>query len=83
MQIHVIFIRLPGHLGSSSDKKRTWKKRVCSVPQKNITTGDRQKLNLSSGQASHTGCICIFLIVSLKMIFLDEILTYSCAFFLF
>eukprot|EP00076_Gallus_gallus_P028496 XP_015152157.2 synaptonemal complex protein 2 [Gallus gallus] len=46
---------LPGHLGSSSDKKRTWKKRVCSVPQKNITTGDRQKLNLPSGQASHTG----------------------------
>ncbi|XP_021272283.1 synaptonemal complex protein 2 isoform X2 [Numida meleagris] len=45
---------LPGHLESSADKKRTWKKRACSVPEKNITTGDRQKLNLSSGQASHT-----------------------------
>ncbi|XP_072206186.1 synaptonemal complex protein 2 [Excalfactoria chinensis] len=45
----------PGHLGSASEKKRAWKKRVCSVPEKNITTGDIQKLNLSWGQASPTG----------------------------
>ncbi|XP_035199537.1 synaptonemal complex protein 2 [Oxyura jamaicensis] len=45
---------LPGLLESSSDKNRTWKKRVCSVPEKNITTGSRQKLNLSSGPTSHT-----------------------------
>ncbi|XP_032304427.1 synaptonemal complex protein 2 isoform X1 [Coturnix japonica] len=46
----------PGHLGSASEKK-TWKKRACSVPEKNITTGDRQKLNLSWGQASPTAPI--------------------------
>ncbi|XP_031446165.1 synaptonemal complex protein 2 [Phasianus colchicus] len=48
---------LPGHLKSSSDKKGTRKKRMCSVPEKNIATGDRQKLNLSSEQASHTAPI--------------------------
>ncbi|OXB78443.1 UNVERIFIED_CONTAM: hypothetical protein H355_007473, partial [Colinus virginianus] len=48
---------LPGPLESSSDKKRTWKKRPCSVPEENITTGDRQSLNLSSGQARHTDSI--------------------------
>ncbi|XP_065610477.1 synaptonemal complex protein 2 [Cyrtonyx montezumae] len=51
---------LPGHLENSSDKKRTWKKRPCSVPEENITTGDRQSLNLSSGQAYHTGYVHIF-----------------------
>ncbi|XP_071882768.1 synaptonemal complex protein 2 isoform X3 [Anas platyrhynchos] len=45
---------LPGLLESSSDKKRTWKKRACSVPENNITTGSTQKLNLSSGPTSHT-----------------------------
>ncbi|XP_047930548.2 synaptonemal complex protein 2 isoform X2 [Anser cygnoides] len=45
---------LPGLLESSSDKKRTWKKRACSVPEKNITTGGRQKLNLTSGPTSHS-----------------------------
>ncbi|XP_048818719.1 synaptonemal complex protein 2 isoform X3 [Lagopus muta] len=48
---------LPGHLKSSSDKKRTRKKRMCSVPEKNIATGDRQKLNLSLEQSSHTAPI--------------------------
>ncbi|XP_032054421.1 synaptonemal complex protein 2 [Aythya fuligula] len=46
---------LPGLLESSSDKKRTWKKRACSVPENTIATGSRQKLNLSSGPTSHTG----------------------------
>ncbi|XP_040431363.1 synaptonemal complex protein 2 isoform X2 [Cygnus olor] len=45
---------LPGLLESSSDKNRTWKKRACSVPEKNITTGGRQKLNLTSGPTSHS-----------------------------
>ncbi|KAM9178315.1 synaptonemal complex protein 2 [Mergus octosetaceus] len=45
---------LPGLLENSSDKKRTWKKRACSVPENNITTGSKQKLNLSSGPTSHT-----------------------------
>ncbi|XP_031412393.1 synaptonemal complex protein 2 isoform X2 [Meleagris gallopavo] len=48
---------LPGHLKSSSDKKRTRKKRMCSVPEKNIATCDRQKLDLSLEQASHTAPI--------------------------
>ncbi|XP_071671878.1 synaptonemal complex protein 2 isoform X2 [Patagioenas fasciata] len=34
-------------LESSFDKSKTCKKRACSVPQKNITTGDKQKLNPS------------------------------------
>ncbi|KAM6120816.1 synaptonemal complex protein 2 [Phoenicopterus ruber ruber] len=36
---------LSGLLESSFDKTKTWKKRACSVPKKNITTGDKQKLN--------------------------------------
>ncbi|KAK4812786.1 hypothetical protein QYF61_020571 [Mycteria americana] len=32
---------------SSFDETKTWKKRACSVPEKNITTGDKQKLNPS------------------------------------
>lgn len=42
---------------------------MCSVPEKNIATGDRQKLNLSLEQSSHTGCVLIFLSVSSKMVF--------------
>ncbi|PKK25172.1 synaptonemal complex protein 2 [Columba livia] len=34
-------------LESSFDKTKTCKKRACSVPQKNITTGDKQKLKSS------------------------------------
>ncbi|XP_075022736.1 synaptonemal complex protein 2 [Calonectris borealis] len=44
---------LPGLLESSSDKTKTWKKRACSVPEKNITTGDKQKLNPSLARTSH------------------------------
>ncbi|XP_069660230.1 synaptonemal complex protein 2 [Haliaeetus albicilla] len=39
---------LSGLLESSFDKTKTWKKRACSVPEKNITTGDKQKLNPTS-----------------------------------
>ncbi|XP_030359029.1 synaptonemal complex protein 2 [Strigops habroptila] len=38
---------LPCVLESSFDKSKAWKKRSCSVPEKNISTGDRQKLNQS------------------------------------
>ncbi|XP_028941450.1 synaptonemal complex protein 2-like, partial [Antrostomus carolinensis] len=38
---------LPGFLETSFDKTKTWKKRACSVPEKNITTGDKQKPNPS------------------------------------
>ncbi|XP_065547743.1 synaptonemal complex protein 2 [Lathamus discolor] len=38
---------LPCVLESSFDKSKTWKKRACSVPEKNITTGGKQKLNQS------------------------------------
>ncbi|XP_061231312.1 synaptonemal complex protein 2 [Neopsephotus bourkii] len=38
---------LPCVLESSFDKSKTWKKRVCSVPEKNITMGGKQKLNQS------------------------------------
>ncbi|XP_019326198.1 PREDICTED: synaptonemal complex protein 2 [Aptenodytes forsteri] len=44
---------LPGLLESSLDKTKTWKKRACSVPEKNITTGDKQKLNPSLAHTSH------------------------------
>ncbi|XP_064377656.1 synaptonemal complex protein 2 [Dromaius novaehollandiae] len=44
---------LPGLLESSSDKIKIWKKRACSVPETNITTCDKQKLNPSSGHTSH------------------------------
>ncbi|XP_067163690.1 synaptonemal complex protein 2 [Apteryx mantelli] len=44
---------LPGLLESSFDKIKTWKKRTCSVPETNITTCDKQKLNPSSGHTSH------------------------------
>ncbi|KAM6319283.1 synaptonemal complex protein 2 [Podargus strigoides] len=43
---------LSGLLECSFDKTKT-KKRVCSVPEKNITTGDKQKLNLSLPHTSH------------------------------
>ncbi|XP_068272578.1 synaptonemal complex protein 2 [Nyctibius grandis] len=44
---------LSGLLESSFDKTKTWKKRACSVPEKNITTGDKQKLNASLPRTSH------------------------------
>ncbi|XP_074964434.1 synaptonemal complex protein 2 [Phalacrocorax aristotelis] len=44
---------MPGLLESSFNKTKTWKKRACSVPEKNITTGDKQKLNPSSACLSH------------------------------
>ncbi|XP_051489265.1 synaptonemal complex protein 2 [Apus apus] len=42
-------------LESSLDKSKTWKKRACSVPEKNITIGDKQKLNPSLAHSSHPG----------------------------
>ncbi|XP_009997046.1 PREDICTED: synaptonemal complex protein 2 [Chaetura pelagica] len=42
-------------LESSLDKSKTWKKRACSVPEKNITIGDRQKLNPPLARSSHSG----------------------------
>ncbi|XP_072735218.1 synaptonemal complex protein 2 [Ciconia boyciana] len=44
---------LSGLLESSFDETKTWKKKACSVPEKNITTGDKQKLNLSLARTSH------------------------------
>ncbi|KAM6378685.1 synaptonemal complex protein 2 [Pluvialis apricaria] len=44
---------LSGLLESSFDKTQTWKKRACSVPEKNITTGDKEKLNLSLARTAH------------------------------
>ncbi|KAM6248271.1 synaptonemal complex protein 2 [Porphyrio hochstetteri] len=38
---------LPDLLESSFDKSKTWKTRACSVPEKNIITGDKQRLNSS------------------------------------
>ncbi|KAM6340262.1 synaptonemal complex protein 2 [Alca torda] len=46
---------LSGLLESSSDKTKTLKKRACSVPEQNITTGDKQKLNPSLTHTSHPG----------------------------
>ncbi|XP_030319039.1 LOW QUALITY PROTEIN: synaptonemal complex protein 2 [Calypte anna] len=40
-------------LESSFDKTKTWKKRACSVPKKNITTGDKQKLNPPLAHTPH------------------------------
>ncbi|XP_075294439.1 synaptonemal complex protein 2 [Opisthocomus hoazin] len=44
---------LSGLLESSFAKTKTWKKRGCSVPEKDITTGDKQKLNPSLARMSH------------------------------
>ncbi|XP_053814654.1 synaptonemal complex protein 2 isoform X3 [Vidua chalybeata] len=44
---------LPGLLENSFDKTETWKKRTFPLPEKNITTGDKQKPNLSLARASH------------------------------
>ncbi|XP_039575220.1 synaptonemal complex protein 2 [Passer montanus] len=44
---------LPGLLETSFDKTETWKKRTFPLPEKNITTGDKQKANLSLARASH------------------------------
>nr|XP_054500589.1 synaptonemal complex protein 2 [Agelaius phoeniceus] len=44
---------LPGLLETSFDKTETWKKRTFPLPEKNGTTGDKQKANLSLARASH------------------------------
>ncbi|KAM7038409.1 synaptonemal complex protein 2 isoform 2-T5 [Acridotheres tristis] len=44
---------LPGLLETSFDKTETWKKRAFPLPEKNVTTGDKQKPNLSLARASH------------------------------
>ncbi|KAI1233500.1 Synaptonemal complex protein 2, partial [Lamprotornis superbus] len=44
---------LPGLLETSFDKTETWKKRTFPLPEKNVTTGDKQKPNLSLARASH------------------------------
>ncbi|XP_038014705.1 synaptonemal complex protein 2 [Motacilla alba alba] len=44
---------LPGLLETSFDKIETWKKRTFPLPEKNVTTGDKQKANLSLARASH------------------------------
>ncbi|XP_062361162.1 synaptonemal complex protein 2 [Cinclus cinclus] len=44
---------LPGLLETSFDKTETWKKRTLPLPEKNVTTGDKQKPNLSLARASH------------------------------
>ncbi|KAL2297069.1 hypothetical protein Nmel_015126, partial [Mimus melanotis] len=44
---------LPGLLETSFDKTETWKKRTFPLPEKNGTTGDKQKPNLSLTRASH------------------------------
>ncbi|NXC60160.1 SYCP2 protein, partial [Aleadryas rufinucha] len=51
------FIRgkLPGLLATSFDKTETWKKRTFPLPEKNGTTGDKQKPNPSLAHASHPG----------------------------
>ncbi|KAM9260598.1 LOW QUALITY PROTEIN: synaptonemal complex protein 2 [Cariama cristata] len=51
---------LSGLLESSFDKTKTWKKRACSVPKKNITTGNKQKLNPSLARMSHPGYVHTF-----------------------
>ncbi|KAM7090876.1 LOW QUALITY PROTEIN: synaptonemal complex protein 2 [Ciconia maguari] len=48
---------LSGLLESSFDETKTWKKKACSVPEKNITTGDKQKLNPSLARTSHPGYV--------------------------
>ncbi|XP_075577468.1 synaptonemal complex protein 2 [Pelecanus crispus] len=55
---------LSGLLESSFDKTKTWKKRACSVPEKNITTGDKQKLNSSLARMSHPDYIHTLLTVA-------------------
>ncbi|XP_077643197.1 synaptonemal complex protein 2 [Lonchura striata] len=44
---------LPGLLDTSFDKTETWKKRTFPLSEKNLTTGDKQKPNLSLAHASH------------------------------
>ncbi|NXA65455.1 SYCP2 protein, partial [Mohoua ochrocephala] len=46
---------LPGLLATSFDKTETWKKRTFPLPEKNTTTGDKQKPNPSLARASHPG----------------------------
>ncbi|NXH40817.1 SYCP2 protein, partial [Dicaeum eximium] len=46
---------LPGLLETSFDKTETWKKRTFPLPEKNVTTGDKEKPNLSLARASHPG----------------------------
>ncbi|KAG6938587.1 synaptonemal complex protein 2 [Chelydra serpentina] len=42
---------LPGLLESSADENKIWKKKACSVPEKLITTCDKQKRSTSSGHS--------------------------------
>ncbi|CAN8191416.1 unnamed protein product [Coccothraustes coccothraustes] len=44
---------LPGLLETSFDKTETWNKRTFPLPEKNITSGDKQKANLPLARASH------------------------------
>ncbi|XP_068006133.1 synaptonemal complex protein 2 isoform X1 [Melanerpes formicivorus] len=44
-------------LESSLDKTKTWKKRACSVPEKNITADDMQKRNPSLARASQQAVV--------------------------
>ncbi|NXP38778.1 SYCP2 protein, partial [Leiothrix lutea] len=46
---------LPGLLETSFDKTETWKKRTFPLPEKNVTTGDKQNPNPSLARASHAG----------------------------
>ncbi|XP_054029332.1 synaptonemal complex protein 2 [Dryobates pubescens] len=49
---------LPSDLFESSlDKTKTWKKRACSVPEKNITADDMQKQNPSLARTSQLGYV--------------------------
>ncbi|XP_054247715.1 synaptonemal complex protein 2 [Indicator indicator] len=56
-------------LESSLDKIKTWKKRACSVPEKNITAGDTKKLNPS---LAHTSQLAIMSETSLHYDFTNE-----------
>lgn len=44
---------LPGLSETSFDKTETWKKRTFPLAEKNLTTGDKQKPNLSLAHSSH------------------------------
>ncbi|NXU35758.1 SYCP2 protein, partial [Drymodes brunneopygia] len=65
----VVFVRLPGLLETSFDKTETWKKRTFPLPEKNITTGDKQKPNPSLAHASHPGDGHTWSAVTLKIRF--------------
>ncbi|NXR26743.1 SYCP2 protein, partial [Cinclus mexicanus] len=71
---------LPGLLETSFDKTETWKKRTFPLPEKKVTTGDKQKPNLSLARASHPGDGHTWSTVTLKNRF-REIYLQSCLFF--